>query len=325
MNVLITGANGLLATNTVFLLLEQGYCVKALVRNKKKFIAFEHENLELIEGDITIYSTLEKAVKACDYLIHAAATTSQNLLKLADYYTVNVIGTENVIKCCEEHNIKKLIFIGSASSFGHGSLSSPGNESMKTKYPATESLYALSKLKAQKLINTASKEINVVSVCPTFMIGAYDAKPSSGKIILMAQKKVVFYPPGGKNFVHVKDVANGVVNALEFGKNGEIYIISNENMSYKMFFKLVAKINNKRPMLIKIPTALLLCLGYLGELIRRFGIRTNLSAINAKFLTINSFYSNEKARKELQMTFTPVETAIKDAVDWFKSQNMIKK
>ena len=63
MNVLVTGANGLLATNTIFLLLKQGYSVIALVRNKRKFISFEHPNLELLEGDITQPNSLDKAFK----------------------------------------------------------------------------------------------------------------------------------------------------------------------------------------------------------------------------------------------------------------------
>ena len=42
------------------------------------------------------------------------------------------------------------------------------------------------------------------------MIGAFDTKPSSGRIILFGLKiRLVVCPPGGKNFVHVKDVSKG--------------------------------------------------------------------------------------------------------------------
>ena len=58
------------------------------------------------------------------------------------------------------------------------------------------------------------------------MLGAYDTKPSSGKIILMGlNKKLLFHPPGGKNFVHVRDVAKGLISCLEKGKNGERFVL----------------------------------------------------------------------------------------------------
>ena len=62
MNVLVTGANGLLATNTIKLLLEKGFIVKALLRNKEKFIAPNHKNLTLIEGDITKIQSLKNTL-----------------------------------------------------------------------------------------------------------------------------------------------------------------------------------------------------------------------------------------------------------------------
>jgi nucleoside-diphosphate-sugar epimerase len=155
------------------------------------------------------------------------------------------------------------------------------------------------------------------------MIGAYDAKPSSGKIILLANKKIIFYPPGGKNFIHVKDVSNAIVNALEYGKNGENYILANENMSYKAFFKLVNEINSKHPVLIKLPKVLLLTLGYIGDFIRWFRRPINLSSVNTKLIIINSFYSNEKAKKDLKINFTSTEVAIKDALEWFKKEGVL--
>jgi nucleoside-diphosphate-sugar epimerase len=322
MNILVIGANGLLATNTILLLLEKGFNVKALLRNKNKFIPFKHKNLVFIEGDITNVSSIENAFVGCDYVLHAAANTSQSLLSLSDYYPVNIQGTKNIIECCKKHKIKKLIYIGTANSFGYGSIENLGNETIQQKKPFTNSIYAISKYESQQLINN-TKELNIVSICPTFMIGAYDAKPSSGKIILLANKKIIFYPPGGKNFIHVKDVSNAIVNALEYGKNGENYILANENMSYKAFFKLVNEINSKHPVLIKLPKVLLLTLGYIGDFIRWFRRPINLSSVNTKLIIINSFYSNEKAKKDLKINFTSTEVAIKDALEWFKKEGVL--
>src|SRR5690554_7967565 len=91
------------------------------------------------------------------------------------------------------------------------------------------------------------------------MIGAYDSKPSSGKIILMGLKKrIVFYPPGGKNFVPVKDVVNAIINAFHKGTSGEKYLIAGTDLSYKTFFKELRNITTQKQILIPIPKLLFL-------------------------------------------------------------------
>lgn len=48
MNVLVTGANGLLATNIIVQLLAQDYHVKGLIRDPRKFLLSPHKNLQLV-------------------------------------------------------------------------------------------------------------------------------------------------------------------------------------------------------------------------------------------------------------------------------------
>src|ERR1700749_1519539 len=78
MRVLVTGANGLLGTHVIQQLLEKGYAVNGLLRNKDKFLLPEYINLELIEGDLRNQTIVNKAVKGCDAIIHCAAITAQN-------------------------------------------------------------------------------------------------------------------------------------------------------------------------------------------------------------------------------------------------------
>ena len=193
------------------------------------------------------------------------------------------------------------------------------------KYPFTKSNYALSKLAGQKIVLSYSDKLDVVVVNPTFMLGQYDSKPSSGKIILMGyKKKILFYPPGGKNFVHVEDAAKGVVSALEKGENAEIYLLAGDNLSYKEFFVKLSEETGQKTMYVKIPVFLLLLLGLAGSLMRFFKIKTNLSISNMKALCINNYFENKKAKDQLGIRFKPVETSINDAMGWFKRKNMIK-
>ncbi|MFV0345986.1 MAG: NAD-dependent epimerase/dehydratase family protein [Bacteroidales bacterium] len=316
--VLVTGANGLLGTNIVLDLLERGYAVKALVRNPGSLMHIANAGYELAKGDITDKKRLIELSENCDYIIHTAANTSQSLLKAEDYDEANLHGTQNVIDAGKINNIKRLVYIGTANTYGYGSLEDLGNEKKAIKYPFTKSNYAISKTKVQALVDKETDNIDLITVSPTFMIGAYDSKPSSGKMVLMVlNKKIVFYPKGGKNFVHVKDVSLAAIKAMKQGQRGEKYLLANENMSYRDFFRLVAKRNNQKTIFINVPKPILLLAGIIGSGIRRLGFPIQLSYTNTRILTINNYYSNKKAKEGLGIEFRSVESAVDDAIRWF--------
>ncbi len=324
MKVLVTGANGLLATNTIVVLLSRGYQVRGLIRDAKKLLLPQQDNLELAIGDITDTKSLERAAEHCDYIIHCAATTDQSLLHYADYHQINVMGTENIIQAALKHRIKKIVYVGTANTFGYGTLQVPGDETLPAKKPFSSAWYAKSKLEGQYRALASMDKIPVTVVSPTFMIGPYDGKPSSGAIIRMGYgKKVIFHPPGGKNFVNVEDAANGVVNALENGKNGEAYLLAGENLTYRQFFRKLGEQTGRRTLLIQVPSFVLLAAGYIGDLFRALGLKTPLSSTNMKILCVRNYYSNRKAQQELGVTFQPIENGISKAIAWFKAHQML--
>ncbi|GGC34013.1 3 beta-hydroxysteroid dehydrogenase/Delta 5--_4-isomerase [Parapedobacter defluvii] len=324
MNVLVTGANGLLATNTILVLLSRGYRVTGLLRNTNKFLLPSHPNLRLAVGDITHPESLEKAVVGCDSIIHCAATTDQNLLRYEAYHRINVTGTENVIQAALKHAVKKIVYVGTANTFGYGSLQVPGNETLPPKAPFSQAWYAKSKLEGQQRILAVGHQLAVTVVSPTFMIGPYDGKPSSGAIIRMGYgRKLILHPPGGKNFVNVEDAAAGVVDALEKGKNGEAYLLAGENLTYRQFFRKLGDQTGQHALLVQIPRAVLSTAGYLGNFMRFLGIKTPLSSVNMKILCVRNYYANQKARAELGTTFHPIESGISKAIHWFKTQRML--
>jgi len=322
--ILVTGANGLLATHIIIELLENGYHVKGLLRKREKFQYPAHPNLELVESDITDLHSVKNALAGCESVIHVAALTAQNFLRYDAYEKVNVQASEELVQLAIDAKIKRFVYVSSANAFGYGSKENPGNETTAMKAPFTSSFYARSKQEAQMRVLAYREKMEVVVVNPTFMLGAYDGKPSSGQIIFMGyHKPVIFYPPGGKNFVHVADVAKGTVQALENGTAGEAYLMANENLSYREFFRQLAEITNHKPVLVPIPKFILIAAGYLGDLIRFIGYPVSFSSVNMRSLCVHNYYSNEKASQQLGMTFRPVKQAIEEAVQWFRSKDML--
>lgn len=317
--VFVTGATGLLGTNTIIKLLQYDYSVTALVRKKSSWMGEENENLRLIEGDL--FSDISEHLQDVGTVIHIAAETSQDLLRYEDYKKTNYDAVVHLFAQTVSVGVEKFLFVSTANTLGYGNSAPWGNEEAPQLYPFTRSYYAKSKLETENYLLQQRKETKVVIVNPTFMIGAYDRKPSSGKIIFWAwKKKLVFYPKGGKNFVHVEDVVEGIIKATENGKNGEKYLLANENLTYKEFFGKVNAITGQAPVMIPIPNSGFAILGIIGDILRKLKIKTSLSSPNMKALRINNYYSNRKSSEELGIRYQPVDKAVEDAICFFEKE-----
>lgn len=75
-------------------------------------------------------------------------------------------------------------------------------------------------------VTPAAKDIDAVVVQPTYMLGPYDVRPSSGQMVLeIASGRLRVATPGYQNCVDVRDVARGMILAWHKGKRGEKYIL----------------------------------------------------------------------------------------------------
>jgi len=329
MKIFITGADGMLGSHLVRELLKHAYTVTVCLQRGRKTRTLENLPLEILEGDILSADDIQRAIKEAEVVIHMAANTNIWPSRSEIVREVNIKGTFNVIEACLFHKIKRLIYVGTANSFGFGSKENPGNE----KNPYKSSKYGLdymdSKYEAQQLIlkYVKEKQLPAVIVNPTFMLGAYDSKPGSGAMILAVyNRKVPGFSPGGRNYVYVNDVAVAIVNAIEKGNTGECYIAGNRNMDYREAFSLIAEVVGVKPPKIRFPAIVTKIYGALGNVFAGITGSTPTVSLNmAKIACDGHYYSANKAIKELDMPQTPVEFAIKEAFDWFVTNGYIKK
>jgi len=325
--VLVTGPDGVLGSNLLRELLKRGYSVTAMSEDGKKSPTIDDLPIKKIGGNLLNPNDIKNATVGIDVVIHCAASTSMFPARSEIVNKVNIGGTENIINACLSNKVKRLIYVGTANSFGSGSLENLGTE----KNPYNAFHYGLdymdSKFKAQELIleKVKNEGLDAVVVNPTFMLGPYDSRPSSGEMILSIYKnKVPGYTLGGKNFIAVKDVAVAITNAIEKGKAGECYILGNENLTYKQAFeKIAATIGVQAPKL-KLPSAAVKTIGKLSSIVATtFKYKPNLTYELSVLSSEIHFYSPAKAIAELDLPQTPIEVAIKECFEWFKENDYL--
>jgi len=313
-----------LSGHLVHELLRCGYTVRAMMRPGAKAPALAGLDIELMYGNITSKSDVQTAVKGCDVIIHAAADTSQSHHSLNDYYPVNVDATEKIINAASAEGCRRMIFVSTANTMGFGSMLKPGNENTPVSPLFLKSGYAKSKILAQKAMMDAvnDKKIDAVIVNPTFMIGPMDYNPHSGRIFkMLLEKKVVFYPPGGKNFVDVRDAAKGIVNAISKGESGECYLISGVNLSFHDFFLNVKLLSGQNTRLVSVPSPVLKLLGFIGSIFGVLGINSELNLTNSRILCIGNYFDNSKAVQHLCLPCSGIHKTISDSIEWIRTGN----
>lgn len=327
MTILITGANGLLGANLIRRLIKANFEVKAFVRPTANLKGLEGIGCQLVYGDMTVYKDIHTAVQDCDAVVHAGSTTSTLPREFEFYKRINFISTKNIVEALLKQRNTRLIYVSTANTFEPGSKENPGSESSPFTLGHYHSGYINSKYMAQQYVLDAVRQndLDAVVVNPTFMIGPYDSKPSSGKLILHALKRgIQWCPAGGKNFVHVRDVAEGIQCALTAGRAGQCYLLTGENLTYTEFFSQLNNTIGRSSVPITIPKPLIHLAGTLGQtIIRLTGKPLALNKTNAQLITLDNYYTGEKARRELGLITTPVKDAIIEAIAWFKKNRYI--
>jgi len=331
----VTGATGLVGGNLVRELAARGRQVRALVRKTSNTMAIDGlDGVEKVEGDITDRASLERAMAGCECVYHCAADVRMWIVPMDEMRRINVEGARNVFETAKKLGARRVVHvstvdaIGFATPDGWGSLAKPGTEEVPWQNDRFAIPYMTTKCEAQRLaLATNGPDIEIVVVNPTFMLGPWDVKPSSGAMIIeVAQGMAKAYSTGANNFIHIKDVVDAMITAMDKGRQGELYILGNENLSYRDIFTKIANVVGVAPPKFAIPKFVALVAGFFGTLYGQVsGTTPNINHLTANMGYIEHCFDPSKARKELGLAATPVEQAIEDAYRWFIEHGYLKR
>ena len=329
MRAFVTGATGLLGSNLVQALIEQGHEVRALVRSEEKARqVFPAGKVDFVTGDMSNVAAFASQLQGCEVLFHAAAY-------FREYYQpgnhkamlekINVQGTVDLLIAAEKHGIRKAIHISSAGPIGRKPDGSAGDESTLEDDRATRNLYFASKIGAELAIKRFLKErsLPVVMILPSWMWGPGDWAPTgSGKLLLdFINGKLPGVVDGGSCIVDARDVAAAIVNAAERGKSGERYIVGGSYHDFTDILATLERVTGVPAPTRKIPYALSLVVGFGSETFARItGGDALVTVAGVRTIHFKNSVDSSKAVRELSARFRPFEETVRDEVAWFREQ-----
>ena len=321
MTTLVTGATGLVGNNVVRMLRDAGETVRVLVRETSDPRPLAGLDLEVVRGDVCDTSSVRQAMAGVAQVVHSAAHVHIGWSELELQRSVNVEGTRNVAAAARDAGAK-MVHVSSVDALGLGSKDLPADEDTPREGKLLCSYVVSKRESEQAFLDEVGHGLEGVIVNPGFMLGPWDWKPSSGRMLLEVKKRFTpFAPKGGCSVCDVRDVAAGILAALQRGAAGRSYILAGENVSYLDLWKRISAITGGSTPICRAGPLMRILAGRGGDLLGKLtGREPDVNSASVRMSDIYNYYSIARAQQELGYVVRPLEESIAEAWKWFQAQ-----
>ncbi|MGB7537519.1 MAG: SDR family oxidoreductase [Anaerolineales bacterium] len=320
--ILVTGATGHIGNVLVRKLLAAGESVRVLIFPGEDTLPLKDLLLEMVTGDVLDPLSLRKAMQGVTRVFHLAGIISILPGRSRIVNRVNFEGTKNVIAEARQAGVQRLIYTSSIHAIRRVPQGVRIDERLPFDPENTAGEYDRSKAQASLAVLEAARQgLDSVILCPTGVIGPNDYRRSElGQLILdCVEHKTQFYVDGAYDFVDVRDVADGIMNAADKGRSGETYILSGEKLTVRRIIDILWDLTGRRFARIHIPFSVArFAARYTPFYYRRKRMKPRFTSYSLETLRSNSDISHDKATAELGYHPRSLKESITDTVEWFR-------
>ncbi|MBP3287159.1 MAG: NAD(P)-dependent oxidoreductase [Prevotella sp.] len=336
--ILVTGATGFIGSFIVEEALNKGMEVWAAMRKTSSLEYLRDPRIHRIELNLSSEDDLKKQLKdhPFDYVVHAAGVTK--CIHQEDFYRINTEGTKNLVNAIRtlKMPLKRFVYLSSLSIFGPIREQQPYQEITEADTPQPNTAYGKSKLLAEQFLDGINESLKAdeepfpyVILRPTGVYG-----PREKDYFLMAKSIKghsdfsVGYKQQDITFVYVQDVVQAVFLAIDYGKTGRKYFLSDGQVYQSSTFSNLIHQELGRPWWIRIkaPIWILRVVTFFGEHIGR--MTGKITALN------NDKYHILKQRNwrcDIQPAIDelgyhpeyPLELGVPQTIRWYKENKWL--
>lgn len=326
--VVVTGASGFVGSSVARALVARGFDVRAVLRKTSPRANIENIGCEIVEGDMRDKPSMARAMQGARYLFHVAADYRLWARDPNEIVRNNLEGTRATMEAATEAGVEKIVYTSSVATLKPIEGTS-ADETSRHDERTVIGAYKLSKVVAERLVEkmVAEQGLPATIVSPSTPIGPRDIRPTpTGRIIVEAATgKIPAFVDTGLNLVHVDDVAEGHLLALDKGELGERYILGGEDVTLQQMLAVIAGLANRRPPRVKLPRGPLYPLAYAAEAVARFTNKEPFITADALNMSkYRMFFSSDKASRALGYKARPYREGLADAMEWFGREGYLQ-
>jgi dihydroflavonol-4-reductase len=317
MKTFVTGATGFIGSHVVKRLAQSEHELYCLVR-KTSHVGELGLGATLITGDVTDKDSLLEGMRGCDGVINLAAIYSFWEPNKRIYTDVNVEGARNVMECALETDVSKVVQVSTALVYGKPA-DCPFNEESPVG-PVRFSEYARTKYAGDLIAWDLyeKKGLPLVMMYLGAVLGPGDPKSSGRYIKGLIHRRIParVCEDAIMTYVHVRDVAEAIVRALEKENNiGQKYLVGKHRLSYRAYNELISKISGVPLPKRRFPNSVVMVIAtlrtWLADLTKK---RPATSIAEVRTMKEGFAFDGSKAERELGIAYTPIRVALEEAI-----------
>ena len=331
MRILITGASGFIGSFIVEEALAKGMETWAAVLKSSSRQYLQDDRIHLIELSLSDNETLKQQLSghSFDYVVHAAGATK--CLREQDFFTINTEGTRHLVEALLELDmpLKKFVYLSSLSVYGAIKEGQPYEEISEQDTPRPNTAYGQSKLEAERLLESYGTKLPYVILRPT---GVYGPRERDYYLMARSIQRHVDFAVGYKRqditFVYVADVVQAVFLALEHGRTGRKYFLTDGNVYQSSTFSDLLRTALGNPWWIRITAPLWLLhtvTSVNGALTKITGKPSTLNNDKYHILKQRNWRCDIRPAME-ELGYQPrfnLEQGVRLSVAWYKKHNWL--
>src|SRR3954463_282051 len=267
---LVTGASGFVGSAVARALVARGLHVRVLMRPTANRLNIAKLHCEPVIGDMRDEESMTAAMKGARYLFHVAADYRLWARDPHEIERNNLQGARATMGAALKAGVEKVVYTSSVAALKPGATAV--DESSRHTPQSVIGAYKRSKLVAEREVERLVREAGLpcVIVAPSTPIGPRDIKPTpTGRVIVEAATgRMPAFVDTGLNLVHVDDVAQGHLLALDKGRIGDNYILGGADVALETMLGDIAFLSGRRAPTLKIPRGPLFPAGLGGRSFR---------------------------------------------------------
>jgi dihydroflavonol-4-reductase len=319
--VLITGATGFLGEHVARVAIARGWQVRGLARSPSPILA--DLGVEEVRGDVTCADEVAAALAGCEGVFHLAGLVSRDPDDGQRMMRVHVDGTRTVLAECARAGVRRVVV---ASSSGTIAVSRDERVHDESCDFATEVVagwpYYCSKIYQEKVALELGRQLglDVVLVSPSLLLGPGDRRRSSIQDVeRFLRRRIPIVPPGGLNFVDVRDAAEATLAAFERGRPGERYLLGGPNWTFREFFARLGRVAKLGGPRLRVPSGLARAGASLVErAYRSAGREPPVDRISVEMSEHFWYVDSSKAESELGFEVRDPQLTLADTVKYLR-------
>ena len=321
-NVLVLGVTGHVGNAIAREFLARGYRVTGLSRRGRSRANLEGLALRYLRGNIDSSSSIESWVRGHDIVVDAAAPYPVALPDDGAAGASRILDdarrrTRKLLRAVSKHHAR----LAYVSSFG--TLAQSRTDLDRIATALMERLHPYFAVKRQiegDVLEAARAGLPVVVANPTGCLGPWDYKDRERCFVpALLRGEMPAATDQMLNVIDVRDVAIGVVNAIEMERYGEPIPLSGHNISNEGLFRWICEMGGVRPPRIVGSSGAAVIGSYLTEIaLRALRVETPLPALIAMLTYMHDYLAPSAAQVDLGVELRPLSQTLLDSIEWYR-------